>query len=119
MVLVKLLTVGVLTFLLSSCYSKGCWMIAQSVDCSAQPKIRRIQQWQKKDSIGNTNIEQRWRDFQECGAERHTVTINRRTYEDIFYEMPTVTCMKKKGYIKFLAHECRTTSQTKLNGLCN
>lgn len=116
MSVVKIIILGFFTVFLSSCYySKGCWYVAQSVTCSARPEVDPIQTWQKKDSIGHTNPEQRWRDFQECGL----IIANDGMWRFRETHRQTYSCMTQKGYIQFAEHECRTESQTKLNGKCN
>lgn len=120
MSVVKIIILGLFTVFLSSCYySKGCWIYPQSADCSARPEVKVVQRWQKKDSIGNTDPEQRWRDFQQCGGKRVTLGKGDKKYDEIYYEISTAECMNGKDYIHFSEHECRTESQTKLNGKCN
>ncbi|UTO05273.1 hypothetical protein NKT77_01035 [Moraxella sp. FZLJ2107] len=124
----KIIILGLFTVFLSSCYySKGCWIYPQSADCSARPEVKVVQRWQKKDSIGDTDPEQRWRDFQQCGVKDYmngTLDMNAGTPDmsanDVKKRIKEIEdCMENKNYIYFSEHECRTESQTKLNGKCN
>lgn len=117
-----------LTILLSSCYyAKGCIIPPEGkAFCPFHAKVLEIQQWQKNDSIGNTNENQRWLDFQECGVKRYNngkldfyQYPNLDSQEQQTYTSKVFQCMKNKGYIRFSEHECQTESQIKLNGKCN
>ena len=40
-----------------------------------------IQGWQKADTIGRTNVDRRWQDFQDCGVKKYfdgTLDLNTR-----------------------------------------
>lgn len=126
--MLRMMILSLVTAMLSSCYySKGRIYGPQSADCPFRPEVKGIQQWQKKDSIGDTDPEQRWRDFQQCGVKDYmngTLDMNAGTPDmsanDVKKRMRAIEdCMENKNYIYFSEHECRTESQTKLNGKCN
>ena len=86
-----------------------------------------IQGWQKADTIGRTNVDKRWQDFQSCG-----VKIYRDGHLDLNVQYPGMTsnqvserskkirsCMKNKGYIYLGETECVDGKNNKLTGLCN
>ncbi|WP_051940824.1 hypothetical protein [Stenoxybacter acetivorans] len=116
-----------LTLFLSSCYWRdGCLVLPQSVHCF--DKVSEAALYQKPDTIGFTNTEQRWKDIVACGGMRtkdgyfiqqtmdrafkikkqeleqqgKTVTEAeagaRIGYYDLAFYIPK--CMKEKGYIK-------------------
>ncbi|UTO05272.1 hypothetical protein NKT77_01030 [Moraxella sp. FZLJ2107] len=126
--MLRMMILGLVTAMLSGCYySKGCIYGPQSADCPFRPEVKGIQQWQKKDSIGNTNPEQRIRDLKECGVggvDYGMAIFNgtRPNESDDAFEVrrsKKYQCVKDKGYIFITEYECRTESQTKLNGKCN
>lgn len=126
--MLRVMILGLVVVMLSSCYySKGCIYGPQSVDCPFRPEVKDIQQWQKKDSIGNTDPEQRKRDLKECGVggvDYDMAIFNSRSpnESDEAFKVSRekkYQCVEDKGYIYITESDCRTESQTKLNGKCN
>ena len=86
-----------------------------------------IQGWQKADTIGRTNVDRRWQDFQDCGVKKYfdgTLDLNTRypgmTSNQVSERSQKIrSCMKNKGYIYLGATECVDGKNNKLTGLCN
>jgi hypothetical protein len=87
-----------------------------------------IQGWQKADTIGHTNVDKRWQDFQSCGVKKYfdgTLDFNTQypgmTSEDVSKRSKAIRdCIKdKKGYIFIKTTECVDGKNNKLTGLCN
>ncbi|WP_353103427.1 hypothetical protein [Psychrobacter sp. AH5] len=86
-----------------------------------------IQHWQKSDTIGRTNVDKRWQDFQSCGVKKYfdgnldlTVVYPDMTVEQMSKRRKKIeSCMKNKGYVYLGATECVDGKNNKLTGLCN
>lgn len=86
-----------------------------------------IQGWQKADTIGHTNVDKRWQDFQSCGVKIYrdgnldlTVRYPGMTTEQVKQRSIAISsCMKNKGYIYLGETECVDGKNNKLTGLCN
>lgn len=91
------------------------------------PPNTEIQSWQKQDSIGYTDPEQRWKDFQQCGVKKYlngTLDLNVQydgmTDKDVTERYQKIaTCMKNKGYIALKTSECIDFDKKRLTGKCN
>ena len=78
-----------------------------------------IAYYQKIDSIGHTDINQRWRDAELCGAKYGDSNlwsvIKPQNFRNEFR-----ICMKSKGYHIFDSSECGVKEPKSLNkGICN
>ncbi len=86
-----------------------------------------IQGWQKADTVGRSNVDKRWQDFQSCGVKNFrdgSLDLNNRypgmTSEDVSKRSKAIrSCMKNKGYIYLGETECVDGKNNKLTGLCN
>ncbi|WOE32908.1 MULTISPECIES: hypothetical protein [unclassified Acinetobacter] len=84
-----------------------------------------IQAYQKKESIGHTDVEQRKRDVFECGVRNYnagnldlSAQFPDMKDEDIIPRRISIdNCMKKKGYIISNYESC--TLKGKPTGFCN
>lgn len=113
---------------LTSCYyrfSGNCLVTPQMVNCFSENKYKVIQGFQKKDSVGSTDIKQRERDLLNCGVKNFfggTLDLNteypgmtdkqvdqRRNY---IYQ-----CMKSKSHVIINTEDC--IQKGKSTGLCN
>ncbi len=112
-----------LTFLLSSCYvTPGCIHYPQSVDCSNRKRVILVQKWQKKETIGHTNTEQRRKDFQDCGVKQYkngVLDLNVRYdgMSSIDRANKIEACMIEKGYYEEI--NCVDYDKNEYTGLCN
>ena len=86
-----------------------------------------IQHYQKPNTIGRTNVDKRWQDFQSCGVKKYfdgNLDLNTQ-YSDMTGEqvkkrrLSIESCMKNEGYIYLGATECVDGKNNKLTGLCN
>ena len=126
--MLRVMILGLVVVMLSGCYySKGCIVPPEGkAFCPLHAKVKTIQQWQKKDSIGHTDPEQRWKDFQECGVIKYNNgNLDFYNYPGLdqkqneIYTSRIFGCMRNKNYVYLEVNECQTESQTKLNGKCN
>jgi len=86
-----------------------------------------IQGWQKPDTIGHTDVNQRRKDFQSCGVKNFRdghMDLNNRypgmTSDDVTMRSKKIrSCIKKKGYVYLGETECVDGKNNKLSGLCN
>ncbi|WP_327193798.1 hypothetical protein [Psychrobacter sp. PL15] len=86
-----------------------------------------IQHFQKPDTIGHTNVDRRWQDFQSCGVKAYrdgNLDLNTRypgmTSAQVSKRSEKIrSCMKNKGYIYLGETECVDGKNNKLTGLCN
>ncbi len=86
-----------------------------------------IQHWQKPDTIGRTNVDKRWQDFQNCGVKTYrdgsldlNVVYPNMTIEQARQRSNKIeSCMDNKGYIFIKTTECVDGKNNKLTGLCN
>ena len=96
-----------ISLLLNSCfYSEGCLRMPQSVHCfEKRVEYPVIAHYQKKSSIGNTNIKQRWVDVVACGAIdsdetlRSAVTKGPRESVDNILADKFENCMSNRRYM--------------------
>ncbi len=84
-----------------------------------------IQAWQKRDTVGHTNVEQRKKDFFECGVRKFfggRLDLNTQ-YPEMTDKQADVRrknierCIKLKGYIYIGREKC--TKNGKPTGKCN
>ncbi len=86
-----------------------------------------IQHFQKPDTIGRTNVDKRWQDFQSCGVKNFrdgSLDLSNEypgmTTEDVIRRSKSIeACIDKKGYIFIKTTECVDGKNNKLTGLCN
>ncbi|MBP6345016.1 MAG: hypothetical protein KA346_03790 [Neisseriaceae bacterium] len=84
-----------------------------------------IQGYQKTDTIGHTDTEQRWKDLQACGVKNYSdgrldlsVAYSGMTTQDVIERRKAIsTCMEEKGYVIYNRSKC--IKNKKLTGLCN
>lgn len=130
-----------LLVLLSSCYydpQTGCWHHPDNVTCPERPEVTTIQEYQKPETIGHTDVEQRKKDFFACGVKNYfngnldfntcyegmaCYGVDRPDNGEIDVRSQKIhDCIKKKGYrhIKYLDSEgCINYATNKLTGKCN
>ncbi|HHW7520664.1 TPA: hypothetical protein ACU18R_002424 [Mannheimia haemolytica] len=105
--------------LLNGCfYSDGCLYTPQMVNCFIEKgdEFPAIAHYQKLETIGKTDSEQRWKDAVSCGAEygdNNLKKLHRDNYEKFW------SCMDKKGYKKFWPAECGYQNPKWDKGVCN
>ena len=86
-----------------------------------------IQHFQKPDTIGRTNVDKRWQDFQNCGVKTYrdgsldlNVVYPNMTIEQARQRSNKIeSCMDNKDYIFIKTTECVDGKNNKLTGLCN
>lgn len=127
--------------LLSSCYydpQTGCWYHPQNVNCPERPEVTTIQEYQKPETIGHTDVEQRKKDFFACGVRDYShgnldfttcyedmACYGRKSDDSDAIEVRSQKirdCIKKKGYrhIKDLDPAgCINYATNTLTGKCN
>lgn len=112
--------------LMTGCYWRdGCLVTPQQVNCYNQNDYKVIQAYQKKESIGYTDIEQRKKDVLECGVRNYnggnldlSAQFPDMKNEDIIPRRVSIdNCMEKKGYIIHSYTHC--TLKGKPTGFCN
>ena len=78
-----------------------------------------IAYYQKIDSIGHTDINQRWRDAELCGAKYGDSSLW-SVIEPHNFRNKFRICMESKGYHIFDSSECGVKEPKSLNkGICN
>lgn len=120
----RTLFLSVLAVLLSACNTFNV-VPGYNPYVSLDPPL--IQHWQKENSIGRTNVDKRWQDFQSCGVKKYfdgnldlTVVYPDMTVEQMSKRRKKIeSCMKNKGYVYLGATECVDGKNNKLTGLCN
>lgn len=122
----KLLLSVSLPFLIVGCYWKdGCLVSLQQVNCFYENNFKTVQGFQKKESIGHTNIAQREKDLRECGVRNFfngNLDLN-TIYEGMDYQQVDQrsdhinNCMRVKGYKIYTRDEC--AQKGKSTGFCN
>jgi hypothetical protein len=118
----KLFFITILLFILTAC-------IPIRVISKYNPDIyngyKAIQAYQKKETIGHTDLQQREADIIECGVinlREGNLDLNTR-YPNMTSDQVTIrhknidNCMKNKGYIIHSAEYC--TNKGKPIGFCN
>ena len=101
-------------------WKDGCFHSPQLVTCD-EPRIAfsSIAYYQKNLSVGNTDIEQRWKDAFSCGSkyrDKHLSSIIYPVDHSLIFDK----CMIQKGYVIFSSNECGLKSPKRMNkGLCN
>lgn len=109
-------------FTASCYYSKGCWYSPQMVNCSGT-EYPAIAHYQKKYSIGSTNVEQRWNDVVACGGKygdgslRSAVSKGNNEPVDTAMQQKFRACMGNKGY--FRVAKCGWKNSPTDTGMCN
>ncbi|WP_143530082.1 hypothetical protein [Rodentibacter trehalosifermentans] len=93
---------------------------AQMVNCYIDKKtFSAIAYYQKYDSIGHTDINERWKDATSCGAKYNDSDLWSIIKPKDFRKQFRL-CMKNKGYRIFDVTECGLKEPKNLNkGLCN
>ncbi|TCK01873.1 hypothetical protein EV694_0507 [Volucribacter psittacicida] len=113
----RLLIVILLAMLINSCwYSNGCIYTPQMVHCYNYNYFDYpdITKYQKPDSLGNTNKEQRWQDAISCGAKytedgwvhKTVPRLDDFDEENVNGIRKFALCMKDKGYYFANPTEC-------------
>lgn len=105
-------------FLQGCIYAEGCWISPQMVSCVDKGKIFPIiARFQKPESIGKTDSQQRWKDATNCGSkygdEELTYIENKGLYKSF------ESFMFNKGYIRFHPAECGYQNPKWDTGKCN
>ncbi len=127
----KLIFIFSIIYCLSSCwYSNGCVYTPQMVNCYHGEKYPNIAHWQKKETLGKTNSEQRWIDLLQCkfikkNEQEYDYPIQRGEsgyfIGDINYISKILkkldNCMYQKGY--YIEHDCGTQHPKWSTGKCN
>lgn len=109
----------ILLLTLNGCfYHDGCIYTPQMVNCFVDKgeEYPAIAHYQKLETIGKTDSQQRWKDAISCGAQYGDIDLtklHRDNYE--FFR----DCMKKRGYKKFYPAECGYQSPKWDEGVCN
>lgn len=109
-------------FLLTSCYSDGCWYTPQMVNCVGE-SYPAIAHYQKAHSIGKTDSKQRWNDVVSCGATygdkglRSAMSKGINEPIDKNMQRKFRQCMKNKGYIRI--EQCGLKDSPTDTGKCN
>lgn len=114
------------TLLLAGCYwSEGCLITPQQVNCYYKNDFKVIQAYQKKETIGHTDVEQRKKDALSCGVinynggslDVNTLYPNMTDEEVTPRRLKIYDCMEEKGYIIHSPEKC--ISKGKPSGFCN
>ncbi|WP_244298126.1 hypothetical protein [Actinobacillus vicugnae] len=105
--------------LLQGCYySDGCFYSPQMVSCVDKGDIfPSIARFQKIDSVGKTNSEQRWKDAVKCGSKYEDVDLLYINEKGLYGKFEK--CMMDKGYKRFHPAECGYQSPKWDKGVCN
>lgn len=120
----SLTSVGLLLSVLTAC---SMFYVVPGYDPYVELDPPYIQQFQKPDTIGHTDPEQRWKDFQDCGVKNFnhgTLDINNRypgmTSEDVTKRNKAIhDCIDNKGYVFIKVRQCVDGENNRLTGLCN
>ncbi|MBP6861249.1 MAG: hypothetical protein KBC57_02680 [Neisseriaceae bacterium] len=84
-----------------------------------------VEGYQKTETIGHTNTDQRWKDLQACGVKQYNEgrlglngSMPGETFQQGINRRDKVnSCMKKKGYVIYSPESCMKNK--KPTGLCN
>lgn len=123
---IKIIYLMSILLLMTGCYLRdGCLVTPQQVNCYHKNDYTAIQAYQKKESIGHTDVEQRKKDVLECGVRNYNggnLDGNTRypgmVSEDVTPRRISIyNCMEKKGYIIHSYTYCM--NQGKSTGFCN
>ncbi|MGO3859014.1 MAG: hypothetical protein ACTJHL_07175 [Neisseriaceae bacterium] len=84
-----------------------------------------VEGYQKAETIGYTNTDQRWKDLQACGVRKYNeglLDLNGQgpgvTVKQVIVRRDKVNgCMKEKGYVIYSPERCMKNK--KPTGLCN
>ncbi len=115
-----------LIFILSGTLLSGCLIrVVTPVNLDAKYYPLRVQGYQKKDTIGHTDPEQRWKDLQACGVRYYSggsLDIGGskpgETVQQVVARRDEIyQCIKAKGYVIYSPEEC--IKNRKPTGLCN
>lgn len=117
----------VLLFLMNGClyWGNGCWRpIVEVVSARCTGKVEgtefpAIAFFQKLDTIGKTDVQQRWKDAVDCGAEYGDVDLKLEKQLDLYKYDRFDNCMIKKGYEKFWFAKCGYQEAELNKGVCN
>ena len=120
----RILCLSVLAILLSAC---SAFYVVPGYDPYVSLSPPYIQHFQKPDTIGRTNVDKRWQDFQSCGVKAYrdgNLDLNTRypgmTSEQVSKRRKSIeACIHKNGYIFIKPTECGDSQNNKLTGLCN
>ncbi|WP_386698388.1 hypothetical protein [Lonepinella sp. MS14436] len=121
----KYLIIILSMFLVSCSYSEGCWYTPQMVSCVDKgDEFPYISMFQKKETLGHTDSEQRWKDIKSCNGVKRSNTDffvkNDRDSDGII--IPEIVdeferCMATKGY--YLERDCGWQKPEWSTGKCN
>ncbi len=115
-----------LIFMLSVALLSGCLMrVVTPVNLDGQYYPPPVQGYQKKDTIGHTDPDQRWRDLEDCGVMQYNegrLDLNgqgpRETVKQVIARRDKIyQCMEVKGYVIYSIERC--IKNRKPTGLCN
>ena len=106
----------------------GCLRVVADMDSSNYDYVPYVKTFQKADTIGHTDHEQRKRDLYACGVDKSTNlddgswSASNSTPEETLQQLIArngriVKCMKGKGYVVFGYDECGPLK--KPSGKCN
>jgi hypothetical protein len=119
--MIKVLLAAMSALLLSGC-------VAMNMDSSNYAYVPYIKTFQKKDTIGHTNTEQRKKDLYSCGVEKNVnlddgtwsrggSNPNETLQQSVLRAEQLESCMKSKGYVVYGFDECGPLKAP--TGLCN
>lgn len=105
--------------------AKWVFYTPQQVNCYYKNNFKAIQAYQKKDTIGHTDVEQRKKDVLACGVRNYNegnLDINVQQEDMVDADvtprrLSIYNCMKDKGYIIRSLEQC--ISRGKPSGFCN
>ncbi|MGO3859013.1 MAG: hypothetical protein ACTJHL_07170 [Neisseriaceae bacterium] len=115
-----------LILMLSGTVLSGCLIrVVTPVNLDGQYYPPPVQGYQKKDSIGYTDPDRRWRDLQDCGVKQYNegnldVGASRaeETVKQVIARRDRIyQCMEVKGYVIYSPERC--IKNRKPTGLCN
>ncbi|MEC5211424.1 hypothetical protein RCH20_002508 [Psychrobacter sp. PL15] len=120
----RIIYLSIFAVLLSAC---SAFYVVPGYDPYVSLSPPYIQHFQKPDTIGHTNVDRRWQDFQSCGVKAYrdgNLDLNTRypgmTSAQVSKRSEKIrSCMKNKGYIYLGETECVDGKNNKLTGLCN
>ena len=120
----RIFCLSILAVILSAC---SAFYVVPGYDPYVSLSPPYIQHWQKPNTIGRTNVDKRWQDFQSCGVKKYfdgNLDLNNRypgmTSNQVSERSNKIeSCMDNKGYIFIKTKECVDGKNNKLTGLCN
>lgn len=111
--------------MLSGC--SGCWTPMPVVSCGGPYGERwpSIAHYQKSETIGRTDSEQRWKDAVVCGATYGDINVLSAITDSATGKVTTdlvdkfLNCMKERGYQRLSESDCGTQLPSEDTGKCN